>query len=233
MKRLFAVIRCRGPAWDNSLRMEAQPGWQAHAAFMNGLEAEGFVLGGGPLETTSDVLLVVQAEDEDEIRSRLEADPWSRTALLSLKQVAPWTLRLGSLGPTLTPTVSYDDAARAVRWLIEVLGFSRGAVFEGPDGKVVFAQLVWRTSVVFVSARAPSGNPWAEVGPASIALAAENREAVDRHYQRAVAAGAEIVRPVHTARTPLFPGGSHQFDLRDPEGNLWTVGTFRPRVPTG
>jgi hypothetical protein len=45
-----------------------------------------------------------------------------------------------------------------------------------------------------------------------------------------VAAGAEVVRPVHNARTPAFPDGSHQFDLRDPGGNLWTVGTFQPRV---
>jgi hypothetical protein len=45
-----------------------------------------------------------------------------------------------------------------------------------------------------------------------------------------VVVGAEIVRPVHDARTPAFPDGSHQFDLRDPGGNLWTVGTFQPRV---
>lgn len=70
-------------------------------------------------------------------------------------------------------------------------------------------------------------------GLASIALAAEDAETVDRHYQRAVAAGAEIIRPIHDARTPAFPDGSHQFDVRDPEGNLWTVGTFQPRFPAG
>jgi hypothetical protein len=25
------------------------------------------------------------------------------------------------------------------------------------------------------------------------------------------------------------PYGSHQFGLRDPEDNLWTIGTYRPR----
>ncbi|MGH2453774.1 MAG: VOC family protein [bacterium] len=86
-----------------------------------------------------------------------------------------------------------------------------------------------RLAWIAISTRAPAGNPWATVGPASIALAAEDAETVDRHYQRAVGAGAEIVRPVHDARTPAFPHGSHQFDVRDPEGNLWTVGTFQPR----
>lgn len=133
------------------------------------------------------------------------------------------------IAPTLTPTVMYDDAGQAIRWLTDVLGFRAAAVYDGADGSVVLAQLVWRTGVVFVSARPRGDNPWAKVGLASIALAAEDAETVDRHYQRAVAAGVEIVRPLHDARTPAFPDGSHQFDLRDPEGNLWTVGTFQPR----
>lgn len=137
------------------------------------------------------------------------------------------------IASTLTPTVSYDDPGEAIRWLTEVLGFRAADAYHGPDGNVVFAQLVWRTGIVFLSARAPADNPWARVGPASIALSAEDAGEVDRLYQRAFAAGADIVRPVHDARTPLFPEGSHQFDLRDLEGNLSTVGTFEPRVPAG
>jgi uncharacterized glyoxalase superfamily protein PhnB len=134
---------------------------------------------------------------------------------------------------TLTPTVLYDDPGAAVLWLAEVLGFRAAAVYDGPDGTVVFAQLVWRTGIVFISARPAADNPWARVGPASIALAAEDAGEVDRLYQRAAAAGVDIVRPVHDATTPMFPEGSRQFDLRDPEGNLWTVGTFVPRAPAG
>jgi uncharacterized glyoxalase superfamily protein PhnB len=134
------------------------------------------------------------------------------------------------VSPTLTPSVVYDDAARGIRWLTEVLGLSVASRYDAPDGSVPFAELVWRTGVVFVSSRPPSDNPWSRVGPASIALAAEDAETVDRHFERALAAGAEVVRPVHDARTPAFPDGSHQFDVRDPEGNLWTVGTFRPRI---
>jgi uncharacterized glyoxalase superfamily protein PhnB len=140
------------------------------------------------------------------------------------------TAEKNQIGPTLTPTIPYSDVAGAIRWLTDVLGFRAAGVYAAPDGSIVFAQLVWRTGVVFVSGRAPEDNPWVKVGPASIALAAEDREAVDRLYQRAVATGADIVRSVHDAVTPMFPEGSHQFDLRDPEGNLWTVGTFQPRI---
>jgi uncharacterized glyoxalase superfamily protein PhnB len=134
------------------------------------------------------------------------------------------------IAPTLTTSLMYDDAHQGIRWLVDVLGFSIATLYETPNGDVAFAELVWRTGLVFVSGRPPSTNPWSNVGPASIALAAEDAQAVDHLYQRAVALGAEIVRPVHDARTPAFPDGSHQFDVRDPGGNLWTVGTFQPRV---
>lgn len=64
---------------------------------MNGLAAEGFVVLGGPLEGTADVLLIVRAADDAEVRSRLAADPWSASALLRVDRAVPWTLRLGSL----------------------------------------------------------------------------------------------------------------------------------------
>ena len=94
---LFAVIRTRGPAWQEALPLEAQPDWGPHASFMNALKAEGFVVLGGPLEGTPEVLLVIRAASPDEIRSRLAEDPWSRTDQLRVDRIAPWTLRLGAL----------------------------------------------------------------------------------------------------------------------------------------
>jgi hypothetical protein len=42
----------------------------------------------------------------------------------------------------------------------------------------------------------------------------------------------KMLRPgTESMTTKMFPQGSHQFDLRDPDGNLWTVGTFQPRIP--
>lgn len=97
MKRLFAVTRSRGLGWDNSRPMEGQEDWHSHAAFMNALQTEGFVLLGGPLEGTPNVLLIVRADDAEEIRSRPSEDSWTRRDLLRIAEVAPWTLRLGSL----------------------------------------------------------------------------------------------------------------------------------------
>jgi uncharacterized protein YciI len=97
MQQLFAVIRTRGPAWQDSRSLEGQADWAGHASFMNALAAERFVILGGPLEGTSEVLLVVRAKTPDEIRARLAEDPWARDDLLRVTRVVPWTLRLGSL----------------------------------------------------------------------------------------------------------------------------------------
>jgi uncharacterized protein YciI len=97
MKRLFAVIRSRGSAWQASHSVEEQADWEAHASFMNALEKERFVVLGGPLEGTSDVLLIIRAGSSEEIVDRLSADPWSRRDMLRVSRIMPWDVRLGSL----------------------------------------------------------------------------------------------------------------------------------------
>jgi hypothetical protein len=97
MTRIFAVTRSRGPHWDPGRSMDEQQDWREHADFMNGLHADKFVLLGGPLEGTSDVLLVVRATTVEEITARLADDCWSKAGLLSLSGIVPWRLRLGSL----------------------------------------------------------------------------------------------------------------------------------------
>ena len=133
-------------------------------------------------------------------------------------------------GPTLTPSVVYDDPQRGIKWLTGVLGLRLKSLYQTPDGEVAFAELVWRTGIVFVSARPPAENPWSKMGIASISLVAEDADAVGKAYQHARSMGADIVREMHVARTPAFPEGSTQFDLRDTEGNLWTIGTFQPGI---
>jgi uncharacterized protein YciI len=97
MKRPFAVTRTHGKPWQASLPLEGQQAWQVHADFMDALTAEGFVVLGGPLEGTSEALLIIRAESPDEIHRRLQADPWTTLGLLTTTRVAPWTIRLGSL----------------------------------------------------------------------------------------------------------------------------------------
>ena|SRR5215831_18213506 len=94
---LFAVVRTLGPQWQHSLPLESQENWAGHAAFMNALQMDGFVVLGGPLDGTHDVLLIVRANTREEIVDRLQADPWVASDHLRIARVAPWVIRLGSL----------------------------------------------------------------------------------------------------------------------------------------
>ena len=93
---VFAVIRTRGTAWQAG-PLESQADWPAHASFMNALAKDRFVILGGPLDGTDDVLLVIRADTPEEIRARLAGDPWEQNGLLRVTRVMRWTLRLGSL----------------------------------------------------------------------------------------------------------------------------------------
>jgi uncharacterized protein YciI len=97
VKPLFVVLRTRGPAWDEALPLTAQADWRGHAAFMDALVEEEFIRLGGPLEGTRDALLVVEAADVAEIVARLAEDPWTKSGLLTISQISPWTLRLGRI----------------------------------------------------------------------------------------------------------------------------------------
>lgn len=97
MTRVFAVMRTKGPSWNHAVALEEHDDWRTHAEFMNGLCAEKFVLLGGPLEGTSNVLLIIRARDENEIRDRLSADSWTTKELPRITQIAPWTIRLGAM----------------------------------------------------------------------------------------------------------------------------------------
>jgi len=89
----FVVLRRTGPGWDPSLPLEAQSGWDERAAFMDGLVESGFVVLGGPLADEERVVLAVEAESEQAVRTTLAADPWSGSHLVS-DSVDAWTIRL-------------------------------------------------------------------------------------------------------------------------------------------
>ena len=96
MRTLLAVVRTKGPAWDASQPMRSQQQWPEHASFMDKLAADGFVVLGGPLGETGDFLFAIDANDEAEVSTVLEQDPWSKMGLLEIKSIEPWTILLES-----------------------------------------------------------------------------------------------------------------------------------------
>jgi uncharacterized protein YciI len=94
----FVIVRERGRAWDWSMPMRSQVQWDAHAAFMDALAEEGFILAGGTLgdeDRAARVMHVVKAPNVDAVESRMAADPWTPMRMLETVSIEPWTILLG------------------------------------------------------------------------------------------------------------------------------------------
>jgi uncharacterized protein YciI len=89
----FAVTMETGPNWDPSRGRREQDAWDEHAAFMDRLVDDGFLILGGPLDDVR-TMHAIEAADEQEIRDRLAQDPWAPTGQLRIAQIQPWTIWL-------------------------------------------------------------------------------------------------------------------------------------------
>jgi uncharacterized protein YciI len=96
MKNTFLAISSVGPNRDSSKGTRAQPFWDEHAAFIDKLVDEGFIVMGGPLvderEMPHGALLIINAEDENEVREKLKNDPWFKHGILKLENVERWQI---------------------------------------------------------------------------------------------------------------------------------------------
>src|SRR5436305_13448274 len=92
MKDTFLAISSAGPNRDPSKGTREQPLWDEHAAFIDQLVAEGFILMGGPLIDEDGAMLIVNADDENEVREKLKEDPWYAHGILKLESVKRWQI---------------------------------------------------------------------------------------------------------------------------------------------
>ncbi|HXD58040.1 MAG TPA: YciI family protein [Thermoleophilaceae bacterium] len=99
MADYFLVELACGPGWDRTRGRREQDGWDDHAAFMDALAEDGFIVMGGPTGTgeADNTFHVVDAPDEAAIRQRLAEDPWAND-LLIVHSIRPWTVWLRAPG---------------------------------------------------------------------------------------------------------------------------------------
>jgi uncharacterized protein YciI len=76
--------------------MRFQRPWSEHAAFMDKLAIDGFIVLGGPIGDGDDFLFAIKASDEGEIRLTLQRDPWSESGMLEIRSIQPWNVLLES-----------------------------------------------------------------------------------------------------------------------------------------
>jgi uncharacterized glyoxalase superfamily protein PhnB len=118
------------------------------------------------------------------------------------------------------PVLRYRDARAAIAFLTDAFGFEERHVSEGDDGGVVHAELGHGAGVVMLGSARGDG-PFAR--PPGAALTYVVVADPDAHHARARAAGAEIIQDLVDQ-----PYGSREYGACDPEGNVWSFGTYRP-----
>jgi uncharacterized glyoxalase superfamily protein PhnB len=127
----------------------------------------------------------------------------------------------GQPAPTVWPALRYDDAPGALRFLVDVFGFREALVVPGEGGDVVHAELRWPEGggVMLGSTKFCEGAHVMKPGGTAVCVVTDD---VDVVHARVEASGAEISDGLHDTEY-----GSHTFTTVDPEGNLWTFGTYR------
>ena len=119
----FAVRLAHGSGWDRSRQIRDQDAWDQHAAFMDGLVDDGFIILGGLVGDGEETLHVVEAADEKEIRARLAEDPWALAGPLRIAAIEPWALWLDSRpwkSGSRAPHIHADGSAQLSRWMREL-----------------------------------------------------------------------------------------------------------------
>ena len=136
-------------------------------------------------------------------------------------------LPLNTEPPRIFPTFRCRDASHMIDWLVKAFGFSIHARYSNDDGSVAHAQLALGSSLIMLGSvredayGAMVGQPGENAGK-SVYVAVDDTDAA---YERAKAAGATILEgPVDRDY------GSRDFICRDPEGNVWSFGTYWPKA---
>ena len=126
--------------------------------------------------------------------------------------------------PSVWPTLTYRDARAALTFLSEAFGFEERAAYAREDDPSVIEHAEMRFpegagGVMFGTAGKDDG-PFGRRQPGndSVYVVCDDPDAL---FARATAAGAEVVRELKDEDY-----GSRGFSVRDPEGNLWSFGTY-------
>jgi uncharacterized glyoxalase superfamily protein PhnB len=124
--------------------------------------------------------------------------------------------------PTVWPALAYADAPAAIRFLVEAFGFVETLVVPGESGReIAHAELRWLEGGGVMLGSTADDNEFSRRKPGTSSTYVVT-DAPDVLFDRATTAGAEVVRGLRDEDY-----GSRGFTVRDPEGNLWSFGTYR------
>ena len=120
---------------------------------------------------------------------------------------------------TVTPSMTLNDANKAIEFYKRAFGAIEQGRFEGPDGKIMHAEIVIGNSPVMLNDEVMGCRSAVSTGgsPVAFYLYFENADAAQK---KAIAAGAKEIMPV----TDMF-WGDRMGLIEDPFGYKWNIAT--------
>src|SRR5439155_644843 len=132
------------------------------------------------------------------------------------------------MSSTVIPVLRYRDAPAAIDWLCRTFGFERQLVVPGEEGAVAHAQLRLGTGMIMLGSVVETEfGRWMqqpdEIGGRETETVYVVVPDADVVYARAKAAGAQILLDIKNEDY-----GGRGFTCRDPQGHIWSLGTYDP-----
>jgi uncharacterized glyoxalase superfamily protein PhnB len=130
----------------------------------------------------------------------------------------------------LMPVLRYSDCNKALDFLTNTFGFTEGNAFRDENGNVMHAEVWFGNGGIMIGPVTDTAfgkimRQPGEAGGVTASLFAVVNDP-DAHFARSEQAGLEIILPL---RDESY--GSREYTVRDPEGHVWTFGTYEPQPP--
>ena len=94
MNKTFVTIFTPGTNWVAGKTSREQSYWTEHAVFMDALFEDGTVIMGGPFADYSNILVIVEASNENAVPGLFKRDPFIVQGILHLASVHEWLVFL-------------------------------------------------------------------------------------------------------------------------------------------
>ena len=124
-----------------------------------------------------------------------------------------------STRPGMSSGIAYRDPRAALKWLEDAFGFEITMVVENEDGSIGHSEIRFGDGLIYV------GQEWDERHRSPASLGGVNTQSLhfnlkgglDTHFERAVAAGAKVLRE---PADQFY--GDRSYMVMDPEGHVWS-----------
>lgn len=126
------------------------------------------------------------------------------------------------------PALRYSDAHAAIEWLCQAFDFKRHLVVPGDENKIAHAQLIYNNVMIMLGSSGKGEfdkymKPPGELRGINTQSAYIVVDNIDEHYEKAKEAGAKIILEIKDEEY-----GGRGYTCQDPQGVLWSFGTYDP-----